>query len=147
MLLDLRGFYEGRKFNLATNLQSLKIWFLSHMLSKSNLIQLIEKLATRHIYLPNSKLYTQTNKKLCYQIGEGYLFIYYYFFNYKISSSQHYPYSLPFFQKYYKHPIYSPFFHHLPRLIILFLSKKVLGTIILKIRIENYVRKRELQMI
>jgi hypothetical protein len=47
----------------------------------------------------------------------------------------------------YKHPIYFISFHHLPRLIILLLPKKVMGTSILKIRIENYVRKRDPQMI
>jgi hypothetical protein len=51
---------------------------------------------------------------------------------------RHYLYSLPFSQKYYKHPLYSSFFHHLLRLIILFLSTKVVGTSILKIWIKNY---------
>jgi hypothetical protein len=60
---------------------------------------------------------------------------------FKISSSQHYPYSLPFFQN-YKHPIYCPSFYHLPRLIIFLLPKKVVGTSIFKIQIENYVWKR-----
>ncbi len=46
----------------------------------------------------------------------------------KISSSQNYPYSLPLFQRYYYHPIYSPFFHHLLKLIILLLPRKVVGT-------------------
>ncbi len=78
---------------------------------------------------------------MCYQTWEG-------LWNFsKISSPQHYPYSLPFFQMYYKYPIYSPFFHHLPRLIILLLQKKVVGINIFRIRIENYVRKKEPQMI
>jgi hypothetical protein len=41
---------------------------------------------------------------------------------------QIYPYSFPFFQKYYYHPIYSPFFHHLLGLIIIFLPRKIVGT-------------------
>ncbi len=65
----------------------------------------------------------------------------------KISSSQHYPYSLPFFQIYYKRPFDSPFFYHLPRLIIHFLLKKVVGRSILKIWIENYLPKIEPQLI
>jgi len=48
-------------------------------------------------------------------------------------------YSLPFSQKYYKHPIYSPSFHHLLRLIILFLPRKVVEISIFKTQIENYV--------
>jgi len=78
---------------------------------------------------------------LCYQTQKG---LWNFF---KISSSQHYPYSLPFFQKYYKHPIYSPSFHHLLKLVILFLLGKVVGTSIFKIQIENYVWKKEPQMI
>ncbi len=163
---NLRGFYKGRKFNLTTNHQLLKILFLSHMLSKFNLHQFIKKLATRCICLLNCKLYTQTNKKLCYQTQEGFTKVRsstwlqtsshskYYFYHIwcphvtflgslksqlqgastyqilgfalkpirscvtkpkkvceffkKISNSQHYPYSLPFFQKYCKHPIYFP---------------------------------------
>jgi hypothetical protein len=35
MLLNSKGFYEGRKFNLARDHQSLKILLISHMLSKS----------------------------------------------------------------------------------------------------------------
>jgi hypothetical protein len=58
-----------------------------------------------------------------------------------ISSSQHYPSSLPFFQN-YKHPICSPSFYHLLRLIILFLPKKIVGISIFKIRVKNYVRKK-----
>ncbi len=56
-------------------------------------------------------------------------------------------YSLPFIQKYYKHSIYFPSFHHLPRLIILLLSKKVVRTSILKLQIENYLQEKKLQMI
>jgi hypothetical protein len=59
----------------------------------------------------------------------------------KISSSQPYPYSFPFFQKYYNHLIYSLSFHHLLKLIIFLLPMKVVGTSILKIQIENYVWK------
>jgi len=44
MLLNLKGFYKGKKFNLAIDHQSLKMLLLSHMLSKSNLPQLIRKL-------------------------------------------------------------------------------------------------------
>jgi hypothetical protein len=65
----------------------------------------------------------------------------------KISSSQHYPYSLPFFQKYYKHPIYFPSFHHLLRLIIFFLSRTIIGIIILKTQIKNCVKKKNPPMI
>ncbi len=65
----------------------------------------------------------------------------------KISCSQHYPYSLPFFQNYYKRPLSLPSFYHLSRLIILFLFKEVVGTSILKIWIENYPSKRKFQMI
>jgi hypothetical protein len=61
--------------------------------------------------------------------------------------SQHYPYSLPFFQKYHNHLIYFASFHHLLRLIILLLLRKVMGTSFLQIQIENYVRKIEPQMI
>ncbi len=61
----------------------------------------------RIIYLPNCRLCTKTTKKLCYQTRKG---LWNFF---KILSSQHYPCSLPFFQKYYKYPIYSPSFHHL----------------------------------
>ncbi len=66
---------------------------------------------------------------------------------FKISISQHYPYSLPFFQKYYNHPIYFPSFHQLLRLIIFLFPKKVVRTSILRIQIKNYVKKIELQMI
>ncbi len=45
--------------------------------------------------------------------------------------------------KYYKHQIHFPFFHHLLRIIIFFFPKKVIGTSIFKIQIENYVRKRK----
>jgi len=91
--------------------------------------------------LPNSKLCTQINKKLCYKTRDG-------LWNFsKISSFQNYPYSLPFFQKYHNHPIDSSSFHHLPRLIILLLPRKVVRTSFLKIQIESYVRKREPQMI
>jgi hypothetical protein len=89
------------------------------------------------IWLPNSRLYTQTSKKLCYQTQKGL------WNSSKILSSQHYPYSLSFFQKYYKHPIHYPLFHHLLRLIIFLLSRKVVGTNILKTQVENYVRKRK----
>ncbi len=47
-----------------------------------------------------------------------------------------------YFQKYYKDPIYSPSFHHLQRLIILLLQKKVAGTSIPKIRIEMIMSKK-----
>ncbi len=47
-----------------------------------------------------------------------------------------------------KCPFYSPFSYHLPKLILIFLLKKVVGINIFKICIENYVRgKREPQMI
>jgi hypothetical protein len=88
------------------------------------------------ICLPNSKLCTQISKTLCYKTREG-------LWNFsKISSSQNYPYSLPFFQKYHNHPIYFPSFHHLLRLIILLLPREVVGTSFLKIEIENYVKKK-----
>jgi hypothetical protein len=57
----------------------------------------------------------------------------------KISTSQHYPHSLQFFQNYYKCPFYFLSSYHLPRLIILFFLNKVVGTSIIKIWIENYV--------
>ncbi len=59
-------------FNLPTDLQSLEILFLSHTLSKSSLLQFIKKLVTRHICLPNSKLFTQISKMLCNQIQKGF---------------------------------------------------------------------------
>ncbi len=65
----------------------------------------------------------------------------------KISNSQNYPYSLPLFQKYHNHPIYSPSFHHLLRLIIFLFPRKAVGTNFLKIQIESYVQKRKPQMI
>ncbi len=115
--------------------------FLSHTLFKSSLPLLIEKLATKHIYLQNSKFYTQISKKLCYKTRKGLC-------NFsKISSSQNYPYSLPFFQKYHNHLIYSPFFHHLLRLIIFPLSRKVIRTSFFKIQIKSSVQKREPRMI
>jgi len=141
VLQNLKGFHKGRKLNLVANLRSLKILFPPHTLFKFGLPWFIKKLVTRRIYLSNSKLYTQTNKKLCYQTQEG---LWNFF---KTSSSQHYPYSLPFFQKYYKHPIYYPSFHHLLGLIIILLPKKVVETNILKIWIENYVQEKEPQMI
>ncbi len=61
----------------------------------------------------------------------------------KISNSQNYLYSLPFFQKYHNCPIYFFYFHHLLRLIIFLLPKKVVGTSFFKIQIESYVQKRE----
>ncbi len=137
MLPNLRGFYEGRKFNLAANHQSLKILLLSHMLSQFSLLQLIKMLITRRICLPNYKICTQTNKKLCYQTQEGLCN------SSKISNSQHHPYSLPFFQKYYKHSIHSLSIHHLLKVIILLLPRKVVGISILKTQIKNYVRKIE----
>jgi len=48
-----------------------------------------------------------------------------------------YPYSFPFFQRYYYHLIYSPF-HHLLRLIIIFFLRKVVGT---SFQIRNHVSK------
>ncbi len=58
--------------DLAIDLESLKILFLSYTLSRFSLLQLIRKLFTRHICLPNSELYTQTSYKLCYQTQEGF---------------------------------------------------------------------------
>ncbi len=137
MLPNLKEFSKGRKFNLVVNLHSLKVLFLSYTLFKFGLQQLIRNLTTRCTFLPNIRLSTQTNKKLCYQTQEGL-----WSFS-KISSSQHYPYSLPFFQKYYKHPIYFPSFHHLLRLIILLLPRKVVRTNIFKTQIKNYVKKKK----
>ncbi len=59
-------------FDLVIDHQSLKILFLSYTLFKSSLLQLIRKLTTICICLSNSKLYTQTSKKLCYQTREGF---------------------------------------------------------------------------
>ncbi len=87
----------------------------------------IRKLITRRIYLPNCRFCSQTSKKLCYQTREGLRDFF------MIPTSQHYPYSLPFFQNYYKCPFYFPSFSHLPRLIILFIRNQVVGTSILKI--------------
>ncbi len=135
MLQNLKGFHEGRKLNLATDLQTLNILFLSHMLSKSSLFYLIRKLATRCISLLNSKLCTQIIKKLCYQSQKG-------LWNFsKILSSQNHPYSLSFFKKYHNHPIYYLFFHHLLKLIILFFPRKVVRTSFFTIQLESYVRK------
>ncbi len=73
---------------------------------------------------------------MCYQTWEG-------LWNFsKISSSQHYPYSLPFFQNYYQHPFYSPSFYHLPRLIIFFLLKKVVFS---RIELKIILRKESLK--
>ncbi len=64
---------------------------------------------------------------MCFQTWEG-------LWNFsKTSSSQHYPYSLPFFQNYYKRPFYSPYFYHLPRLIIFLFPIKVVEISIFKI--------------
>jgi hypothetical protein len=60
----------------------------------------------------------------------------------KISSSQHYPYSLPFFQKYYNHPIYFPSFHHLLGLIILLLTRKVIEQVLSRLKLKIMSRKR-----
>ncbi len=46
----------------------------------------------------------------------------------KISSFQNYLYSLPFFQRYYHHPIYFPSFHHLRRFTTLLFPRKVVRT-------------------
>ncbi len=100
---------------------------------------LATKLAIRHTFLPNPKLYTQTSKRLCYQTWEG---LWNFF---KISSSQHYFYSLPFFQNYFKRPFYPPFVYHLPRLIMFFLLKKIVGKNILKIWIKIILRKENSQ--
>ncbi len=61
---------------------------------------------------------------------------------FKISTSQHYPYSLPFSQNYYKCPLYYPFAYHLLRLIILLFLNKDVGITFLKIWIENYVQRK-----
>ncbi len=45
----------------------------------------------------------------------------------KFQAPQNYPYPLPFCQKCYYHLIYSPSFHHLLRLMVLFLPRKVVG--------------------
>ncbi len=59
---------------------------------------------------------------MCYQIRKG-------LWNFsKTSNSEHYPYSLPFFQNYYSHPFYSLFIYHLTRINIFFLLKKVVRT-------------------
>jgi len=61
-------------------------------------------------------------KKLCYKTRKV-------LWNFsKILSSQNYPCSLPFFQRYYYHPIYLFFLHHLLRLIIFLLPRKVVRT-------------------
>ncbi len=73
MLLNSRGFCEGRKFNLATNHLPLKTLFLTHMLSKSGLPQLFGKLTTRRTFLSNLKLCSKTSKELCYQTREGFV--------------------------------------------------------------------------
>jgi hypothetical protein len=49
-----------------------------------------------------------------------------------------YPYSFPFFQRYYYHLIYSPSFHHLLGLIIIFFLKKVVET---SFQIRNHISK------
>jgi len=46
MLPNLKGFYESRKFYLATDHWSVKTLFLTHMLSKSDLPWLLRKLTT-----------------------------------------------------------------------------------------------------
>jgi hypothetical protein len=72
--------------------------------------------------LPNFKLCPQIKKKLCYKSQEV-LWIFK-----KNSSSQNYPYSLPFFQIYYYHLIYSLYFHHLLKLITLLFPRKDVKT-------------------
>jgi hypothetical protein len=58
---------------------------------------------------------------LCYQTQEG-------LWNFsKTSSSEHYPYSPPFFQNYYSRPFYFLFIYHLPRINIFFPTKKNCG--------------------
>ncbi len=109
MLLNPRGFCEGRKFNLAIDHQSLKTLFPTHMLSKSDLPQLFGKLTMRRTFLPNLKLYNKTSKELCYQIREGFVK---FFQDFKFPT---HPYLLPFFPNYYNPPIYSPSFYHLSR--------------------------------
>jgi hypothetical protein len=59
-------------FNLAADHQSHKTLFLSHMLSKYIFPYFIRKLTTRRMCLSNSRLFTQTSKKLCYQTQEGF---------------------------------------------------------------------------
>ncbi len=76
--------------------------------------------STKRIFLPNPMFCTQTNKK-CYQTRDD-------LWNFsKISSFQHYPYSFPFSQNYYKHSFYFPSFYHLLRLIFFFPTKKGCG--------------------
>jgi hypothetical protein len=88
------------------------------------------------VYLP-TKFQVLHPNQLCYKTREG---LWNFF---KISSSQNHPYSLPFFQKCHNHSIYFPSFHHLLKLIILFLPQKVVGTSFFKIQIESYVQKKK----
>jgi hypothetical protein len=57
-----------------------------------------------------------------------------------------YPYSFPFFQRYYYHPIYSLFFHHLLRLLIFLLPKNIIGTSFQIFKLKSHP-KRKRQMI
>jgi hypothetical protein len=58
-----------------------------------------------------------------------------------------YPYSFPFFQRYYYYPIYSLSFHHLLGLIIFLLLRKVIGTSFQIFKLKIISGKKERQMI
>ncbi len=115
MLPNSRGFYEGNKFNLVVDHQSLKISLLTHMLSKSSLPQLIRKLTTKHIFLSN---FSSTPKpvKSCATKPERVCEIPLNFLapNTILLTS--------ILSKYPKLPSHSPPFHHLLKFIILILS-------------------------
>jgi hypothetical protein len=64
----------------------------------------------------------------------------FYFFP-KVPTSQYYHYSPPFLQDYYKISILLSSFSQLPRLVILFLLKKLVGTSILKIQLKIMSRE------
>ncbi len=122
--------FQNKKLNLTINPNHLKHYY--HHIIYSILACII---ITR-IYLPNFELYNQIKKKSCYKTCKV-------SWNFsKISSSQNYPYSLTFLQRYYYHPIYSPSFHHLLRLIILLLSRKVIGMSFQKFKSKIMFRKK-----
>jgi len=60
-------------------------------------------------------------------------------------SFKNYPYSFFFFQKYHYHPIYSTFFHHLLKLIIIIFARKVIGINFPNIQVISYVWKKKTQ--
>ncbi len=136
MLLNLKGFCEGRKFNLTIEHWSLKTLFLTHMLFKSGLLQLFRKLITRRTFLPNPKIYSKTNKELCYQTREGFVK---FFQDFKFPT---HPYLFPFFPNYYNLPIYFSPFYHLSKTIHFSPPKRLWEQVFSKFELKIMSRKQ-----